>query len=185
MRQCKEETQYDHSGNMSVEGSGSRLRRCGQFGGSSCCHTVERRGHPRVEDISNAGVTSLGILSNIHNPQVFVSRRDQMLAADRIRELLKPPDSSGDTNRFCYHCGAEATASSESCSTCGASIDRELDSQTEQPESSNLNVVGSMNTFFRRLGKWGASLSILYVAGMLLYGIFGGLYMVVNSILWR
>ncbi|MDA1180623.1 MAG: hypothetical protein O2931_17735, partial [Planctomycetota bacterium] len=138
-----------------------------------------------VEDISNAGVTSLGILSNIHNPQVFVSRRDQMLAADRIRELLKPPDSSGDTNRFCYHCGAEATASSESCSTCGASIDRELDSQTEQPESSNLNVVGSMNTFFRRLGKWGASLSILYVAGMLLYGIFGGLYMVVNSILWR
>lgn len=137
-----------------------------------------------MEDVSNAGVMALGILSNIHNPQVFVSRCNRMQAAD-ILESLKSPASNGEANQFCYHCGAEATASSESCSACGASIERELDSQTEQPESSNLNAVGAMNTFFRQLGKWAASLSILYVAGMLLIGLFGGLYVVVNSFFRR
>ena len=59
-----------------------------------------------VEDTSTAGVAALGLLHNIHRPQVFVDRDQQSAAADVIQQFHRAKPNKLDVGEFCYHCGA-------------------------------------------------------------------------------
>ncbi len=69
-----------------------------------------------VEDTSTAGVTSLGLLDNIHQPQVYVDRRQQSAATETLRQLLSADRNTGEAWDFCCHCGAELQGSAGACS---------------------------------------------------------------------
>ena len=123
-----------------------------------------------VEDTSTAGVTSLCLRNNIHQPQVYVDRRQQNAAIEIIRQLLSADGSTVESRDFCCHCGAGFQGAADTCSACGALIEVD-DDQPAAPVETSFST--SMNAFFRRSRKWCAMANILPIVGMLLFAVIG------------
>jgi hypothetical protein len=134
-----------------------------------------------VEDTSTAGMTALGLVENIHNPQVFVEQTQLSTACEMLRQLSSSGGSRPEVEEFCYHCGAEIPASGEACAACGASLENEV--VKEQPASYESSVGSSMNDYFRRSRKWFAILNIIPVLGMLVVSVIGFVLMLINAML--
>ncbi len=84
-----------------------------------------------VDDMSPGGMYSLGTLSELHRPQVFVdkSRADD---AAKFLDEYETRSESADTNRYCYHCGMLCSEDGLKCSECGATLEWENTETSEQ-----------------------------------------------------
>ena len=122
-----------------------------------------------VEDTSTAGVAALGLLHNIHRPQVFVDRDQQFHSA----KSNKP-----DVGEFCYHCGAESQSMANSC---GAVLESDNDHPALSETESDIGQ--SMNAFFRTTRKWYAIANLVPIAGMIVLGIIGVVLVLVRTLL--
>lgn len=73
-----------------------------------------------IEDHSTAGLFSLGTLSEIHRPEIFVPPGDVARAEDVIAkyEASKQGKAEPAADVFCYHCGAECSAADSRCPSC-------------------------------------------------------------------
>ena len=80
-----------------------------------------------IEDVSYVGTCTLGTLSGINKPQVFVEREDAEKALDfldtyedRIRERQPAPRTD---DQFCHHCGEAIEPGVSVCAACGQLLD--------------------------------------------------------------
>ena len=134
-----------------------------------------------VEDTSTAGISALGLVENIHNPQVFVERSQLAAAGEMLQQLSSSGGNRPEVGEFCYHCGAEIQVSAEACATCGGSLENDL--VTEPPASCEASAGLSMNEFFRRSRKWFAIVNMIPVFGMLIVTAVGIVMMFINAML--
>lgn len=77
-----------------------------------------------IEDNSLAGYFALGMLDNLHRPQVIVDCSQLEQARAFIQE-----DSSHPVEAYCYHCGspvAYAGRESVRCTACGGDVEQEV-----------------------------------------------------------
>ncbi len=98
-----------------------------------------------VEDVSTAGLFSLGTLAEIHKPQIWVSQKDADRAKNLIADFcLDEPDHRPSLNEelFCYHCGEPAAAGATICSSCGRRIEAS-DESDKDDEDESANAVKS------------------------------------------
>ena len=73
-----------------------------------------------IEDLSPGGLFSLGTLSELHRPQVFVDTSNIPAAADLIRDFEGHSATTSET--FCYHCGSPVATMSSECDHCGSTL---------------------------------------------------------------
>jgi hypothetical protein len=130
-----------------------------------------------IEDNSTAGVAVLGILHNIHRPQVFVGRADLAAGAELIQQYLRTRHAESTSAHFCFHCGAGLNAESASCSDCGAISDS--DNDDKKPDRS---IGSSMNEHFRTFSKWYAMADLLPMLGMAVFVLIGAIALAVEAI---
>src|SRR5688572_27599486 len=90
-----------------------------------------------MEDVSQAGVASLGLLPGIHKPQIWV----ELASVDDARSVLKEIDgklaSQGgkqEAELFCYECGEPVSASAATCPACKKTLDWSDESEGERSE---------------------------------------------------
>jgi Fe-S cluster assembly iron-binding protein IscA len=79
-----------------------------------------------MEDVSQAGVASLGLLPGLHKPQIFVERH--MTAAARAvlknyEQEMTQGESEKSAKHFCYQCGEPLAQSAVTCPACGKKLD--------------------------------------------------------------
>jgi hypothetical protein len=78
-----------------------------------------------VEDMSPAGMYSLGTLDGIHNPQVFVEGSLSAKARLFITEYEQRQSqrvAPSQAESFCYHCGEVVAVGATACAACGADL---------------------------------------------------------------
>lgn len=90
-----------------------------------------------IEDVSYVGTCTLGTLSGINKPQVFVEREDAEQALDfldayedRIRERQPAPTD----NQFCRHCGEPIEPGAAMCAVCGQALDVSDDAEEDRSD---------------------------------------------------
>lgn len=88
-----------------------------------------------VEDVSPAGMYSLGTLDEIHRPRVFVSSEQVGAAREFIARYQTRSQSAIDASRHhcCYFCGAACESDVAECPSCGQLLegrDEEADEET-------------------------------------------------------
>ena len=90
-----------------------------------------------TEDVSQVGVWLLGLIPEIHKPQVWVDRSNVEGAAPLIEEFddrlieqagvdeVELPDETPDASseHFCYHCGEPIAFGVSHCTACGKALD--------------------------------------------------------------
>jgi predicted RNA-binding Zn-ribbon protein involved in translation (DUF1610 family) len=95
-----------------------------------------------VDDISMAGYFALGTISNIHRPEVFVSRKD-LPAARTLLAAHFANQNKGEVPPYCHHCGSELPAESigQSCPECGndLSMNDEINRDDQQDEGKGIS----------------------------------------------
>lgn len=78
-----------------------------------------------VEDTSPVGMYSLGVVSQIHKPQVWVERN----AAEQAREIINKYEKQPASKRkkkgkeFCYGCGEAVQRGAARCPACEVELD--------------------------------------------------------------
>ncbi|MFN8709575.1 MAG: hypothetical protein ACK50J_23080 [Planctomyces sp.] len=130
-----------------------------------------------IEDNSTAGVAVLGVLHNIHRPQVFVGRADVAAATDLVKQYLDIRHAESTAANFCCHCGADPKAESASCSDCGAVPESDTDGK-----KANRHIGSEMNEHFRRFRKWYAMADLLPMLGMAVFLLIGAIALAVQAI---
>jgi hypothetical protein len=130
-----------------------------------------------IEDNSTAGIAVLGILHNIHRPQVFVGRADFTAATELIKQYLDSRHVETTAKYFCYHCGADLNAQTASCSDCGA-----LPGSDNDDKKANRQIGSEMNEHFRRFRKWYAIADLLPMLAMAVVVLIGAIALAVQAI---
>ncbi len=120
-----------------------------------------------VEDVAVTGYWSLGMVSQIHKPEVWVEREQAAAAAeliDRLDHHPQTPDSdAGVEERFCYQCGDSLTADTTRCEHCGAALN--WNEAEPVPAASSPSAISR----FRWLGTWKKPIALAYLAVSLLF----------------
>ena len=78
-----------------------------------------------VEDNSPAGMYALGVVSQIHKPQVWVDRTRVEEARRLIARHERQPDFRPERPKgeFCYKCGEGVRQGALKCPACGETLD--------------------------------------------------------------
>ena len=78
-----------------------------------------------VEDNSPGGMYALGVVSQIHKPQVWVNRPRLDEARRLIARYERQPDVRPEKpqGEFCYKCGEGVPRGTLKCPACGESLD--------------------------------------------------------------
>lgn len=78
-----------------------------------------------VEDNSPGGMYSLGVVSQIHKPQVWVDRPRVEEARKLIARYERQPNlrPNKSEEEFCYKCGEGVRAGTLKCPACGEKLD--------------------------------------------------------------
>jgi hypothetical protein len=78
-----------------------------------------------VEDVSPAGMFTLGTLDEIHRPKVFVSSEQREAAREVIARYQTNAQSSvhASPSSCCYFCGAACEPDAAKCPSCGQFLD--------------------------------------------------------------
>ncbi|MEP3478461.1 MAG: hypothetical protein ABJZ55_04380 [Fuerstiella sp.] len=92
-----------------------------------------------VEDMSPAGMISIGTLPEIHRPQVFVSRAVLEDAIAIIADDSQTVGGDDETPSYCYHCGSPNSDDKTTCLDCGAVIDADETPSDRQNSGTTLN----------------------------------------------
>jgi Fe-S cluster assembly iron-binding protein IscA len=87
-----------------------------------------------MEDVSQAGAFSLGLLPEIHRPQVWVDRSQVEEANDFLKKYEKTSlaPSGKKSADFCYQCGESVSPSAKRCPACNHELDWGDDSREEK-----------------------------------------------------
>ena len=78
-----------------------------------------------VEDTSPVGMYALGVVSQIHKPQVWVDRPSVEQARFIIVQYEKQPGALSEkrNKQFCYECGEPVQIGIPRCPACGGELD--------------------------------------------------------------
>lgn len=96
-----------------------------------------------VDDISTAGYFELGTISNIHRPEVFVSKKDLPAARTFLAAHLAKQKQE-DVSPYCHHCGAELTGESpgSTCTECGSDLSMNDELNHDDSENEGKGISG-------------------------------------------
>jgi hypothetical protein len=129
-----------------------------------------------VDDVSVVGTWALGLIPEIHKPQVWVDRRhvEQARALIEAYEQRSAEQEHGDTVDFCYECGEPVDSGVSTCPACGQSLDLEVPEnsdhrgrrhESEESAEANPAIAHVRLDFFRSFKK---PLAWLFVGPLLL-----------------
>ena len=92
-----------------------------------------------VEDVSQVGTWAMGLIPEIHKPQVFVERWN----AEQARSLIEdyedrsaPAAPMEAEQEFCYGCGEPVTRGAPTCTACGKPLDWSAEPDDIEPKES-------------------------------------------------
>jgi len=129
-----------------------------------------------VDDISLVGYFALGAIDNLHRPQVFVDQ-SQLDAAHKLLADHTCVPSRGESEVFCFHCGADLSASSSVCPECHGRLEAEA-VPGEGDDSDRMILRG--RTLFQKIEKLGTVAMLLYLLPALLVGIYA-VYLLIST----